>query len=334
MVGSESMARRFRILLAAVVAVALGISLGTAALAATTGKLKQYKLPTDGSNPRNITEASDGNLWFSESFSTTQTFGHNIGRITPVGDITEFPVCDFCFPGDIAQGPDGFIYFASNEGLGRMTTAGAVEFVAAPFSVGGNNLDVHGDDIWITDFNKRLLWRYDTSTSPAEFTSFSLGALSSGPTDVAVDAQGDVWFGATDSDNQDFIGELDPEAGTTTRTSVTAVPRSIDIATDGKVWFTARFTPQAVGYVDPGNGTTQVFPMDGGPEGIAAAADGSMWFTRTTGGSVAQITPDGAITNESKAIRDSEPFGITVASTGDPWSVMLSANKVATLQLQ
>jgi virginiamycin B lyase len=77
-----------------------------------------------------------------------------------------------------------------------------------------------------------------------------------------------------------------------------------------------------------------VFAVDGGPEEIAPAAGGSMWFTRTTAGNIARISPDGTITAQSKAVKGSETFGITVASDGNPWFTMMSANKIATFQLR
>jgi hypothetical protein len=59
---------------------------------------------------------------------------HTIGRITPTGEITEFPACrrqepilpeesqfGFCFPTNIVQDPNDILYFASSDpGLGRM----------------------------------------------------------------------------------------------------------------------------------------------------------------------------------------------------------------------
>jgi virginiamycin B lyase len=101
------------------------------------------------------------------------------------------------------------------------------------------------------------------------------------------------------------------------------------------VWFTERFTPQAVGRIDLDTNSVALFPTDGGPEDIAPAGpDGSMWFTRTTGGNIARISPTGEITATSKVVKGSEPFGITVAPNGDPWFTMLSADKIATLQLR
>jgi streptogramin lyase len=59
-----------------------------------------------------------------------------------------------------------------------------------------------------------------------------------------------------------------------------------------------------------------------------------MWFTRSTAGNIARITPAGVITTQSKAVKGSEPVGITVAPNGNPWFTMLSADKIATLQLR
>ena len=45
--------------------IALGAML-SAAQAAPVGKLTQFKVPTDNSQPRHIAVGSDGNLWFTE----------------------------------------------------------------------------------------------------------------------------------------------------------------------------------------------------------------------------------------------------------------------------
>jgi virginiamycin B lyase len=312
--------------------IALGVML-SAAQAAPIGMLKQYRVPTAGSSPEHITQASDGNFWFTESFVNDQNAQpHNIGRITPAGQVTEFPVCDFCFPTDIVQGSDGILYFTKNDAsLGRITTDGTVlSDIPATFSPNGNGLDAHGDDIWFADFNNHSVWRYHISADPStsDFTQFP--APNTVPLDVAVAANGIVWF--TDANGQ--IGRLDPATGGVTEIDVEGFPREINIASDGAVWFTERFS-QAVGRLDPGTNNVVLFPADGGPEDIAPAGpDGSMWFTRTTGGNIARISPTGEITATSKVVKGSEPFGITVAPNGDPWYTMMSANKIATLQLR
>src|SRR5262245_23754173 len=46
----------------------------------------EFPIPTAGAGPIGITTGPDGNLWFTEYLA------NKIGRITPSGTITEFPV--------------------------------------------------------------------------------------------------------------------------------------------------------------------------------------------------------------------------------------------------
>jgi streptogramin lyase len=323
------MSRRIGRALVMVLASGLALSVGTAALAAPVGTLKQFKVPTANSQPRSITNGSDGNRWFTEGTEFTNAPA-TIGRITPAGAVTEFPVeCNFCIITDIAQGPGDILYFTSNDAsLGSINTAGQqLPPVPLPNSGAlGGNLAVHENDVWITDFNNDSLWRYNITSGL--FTQFPVPE----PADVAVDSLGRVWFTVPLAG---AIGQLDPTTGTVTSTATgDLTPRELAIATDGQVWFTARFTPQGVGRLDPSTSLVSTFPLTAvGPEGIAASPDGTMWFTQTTKGNIANINNVGVIT-EAKTVKDSEPFGITVAPNGDPWYTMMSANKIATVQLR
>jgi streptogramin lyase len=316
------------IAIVAALAVALGATL-SAAQAAPVGTLKQFRVPTADSEPLSITNGSDGNRWFVEGNLDSVLESPAVGRITPAGDITEFPVnCSFCSLSDIVQGPNDILYYTSNDPiLGRITTMG--EFLA-PIPMPDNDvlagdLAVHGNEIWITDFNNDSLWRYNVDLG--QFTQFPVPE----PADVAVDSGGRVWFTAPLARG---IGELSPSTGAVTVTPTERVPRQLTVASDGDIWFTARFTPQGVGELDPDTNNVREFPLTNvGPEGIAASSDGSVWFTQTTKGNIARITDAGAIT-EGKVVRNSEPFGITVAPNGNPWYTMLEANKIATLQLR
>jgi hypothetical protein len=53
------------------------------------GALKQYKVPTANSQPRAVTNGSDGNRWFTEGTEFTGAPA-KIARITPAGAVTEF----------------------------------------------------------------------------------------------------------------------------------------------------------------------------------------------------------------------------------------------------
>jgi streptogramin lyase len=241
--------------------------------------------------------------------------GHNVGQITPTGQVSEFQVCDFCFPTDIVQGSDGILYFTKiDASLGRITTGGTVlPDIPATFSPNGNGLDAHGNDIWFADFSNHSVWRYDIPTDA--FTEFL--APNTVPLDVAVAVNGIVWF--TDANGQ--IGRLDPTTRVVTEIDVEGFPREINIASDGAVWFTERFAPQAVGRINPATNAVTLFPVDGGPEEIAPAADGSMWFTRSTAGNIVRMSrPPVSSRPSRRPSRAANPSGSRSPPTATPGS--------------
>jgi streptogramin lyase len=80
----------------------------------TSGVIDEFPLPTGATQPHGIAAGPDGNMWFA--------YAQGIGRITPQGSITTFPV-----PGDpygIAAGPDGYMWFTEFTGnkVGRIAT--------------------------------------------------------------------------------------------------------------------------------------------------------------------------------------------------------------------
>src|SRR5918992_1538267 len=56
--------------------------------AASLGRFKQFRIPTDNSQPRHIVLGSDGNMWFTESEIDVS----QIGRIDARGNVSEFVV--------------------------------------------------------------------------------------------------------------------------------------------------------------------------------------------------------------------------------------------------
>jgi virginiamycin B lyase len=76
--------------------------------------LTQFSIPT----PKSITAGPDGNVWFTEND------GNRIGRITPQGAITEFPLPSAnSNPWGIASGPHGTLWFTEQglDEIGRLT---------------------------------------------------------------------------------------------------------------------------------------------------------------------------------------------------------------------
>jgi streptogramin lyase len=349
--------------IAVAVVVGLAMVLGGTLSAAQAGglyKYKTYKVPTDNSQPRYLTSGSDGNLWFTEGgqvFSpgadpeTGGTFHSNIGRITPRGDVTEFPVSCDCNLDGIEQGADNALYFTSNDfgRLGRMTHDGVVDFISPRDAAGnpinyilGGSIDHHGDSLWGSNGLHGILWRYNVATG--QFNEFP---VPNSPGEVAVDANGIVWHTAPSA-----ISSFNPATGATTTTAVpddvtpggqTSSPSHIAVAADGKIWFTDRFNHSA-GYLDPSDHQVRQFPTltpDAGPQDIAAASDGSMWFAQANVGNAARITADGSITEHGKAIGDDPDSGFENAlgiavrpgAEGDSvWFTMEAANKIAALR--
>src|SRR5206468_5528722 len=91
-----------------------GLVTGAATPARAVPALKRFRdfaVPTARSGPHGLAAGPDGNLWFTE-----QT-GHNIGRITLAGIITEFTIPTVgSYSYEIADGPDGNLWFTEYYG--------------------------------------------------------------------------------------------------------------------------------------------------------------------------------------------------------------------------
>src|SRR5262249_35001296 len=88
---------------------------------ASVGNITEFSPPTSVSAPWEIVGGPDGNIWF------TELFGQKIGRITPAGVFTEFPV-PHSSPAGITAGPDGFLWFSylGTAEVDRMSTSGTI----------------------------------------------------------------------------------------------------------------------------------------------------------------------------------------------------------------
>jgi virginiamycin B lyase len=80
---------------------------------ATDGSIREYQIPSKGSEPRAIALGPDGAMWFTE-YGTD-----GIGRIDSKGSIREYSLPTGAGPYGIAGGPDGGIWF-SMQGTGQI----------------------------------------------------------------------------------------------------------------------------------------------------------------------------------------------------------------------
>jgi streptogramin lyase len=172
----------------------------------TSGDLTEYLLPTptgNNSGAGDIAVGPDGNLWFTwvtlDPAQPLATASHSVGRITPSGTITEFPVSagGGWPPGGIAAGPDGTLWFAqghANE-IGQMSTSGVLTEHPVP-TAGGFPVDVTtGSDgnVWFSEGDSSKVGRVNLVSAIPTIQSF---APTSGPVGTTVTINGTNFTGA------------------------------------------------------------------------------------------------------------------------------------------
>jgi streptogramin lyase len=155
-----------------------------------------------------LTAGPDGNLWFIES--STSVGGLAIGRITPSGAVTEFPLptgygVEY---GSLTAGPDGNLWFEEApiisgyhgstlgmiSAIGRITPSGALSQFPLP-TVGSygfqeDTLTVAPDgNLWFPDGH--VIGRI---TPSGALTQFPLPAGYDGAGSLTVGPDGNLWF--------------------------------------------------------------------------------------------------------------------------------------------
>ena len=135
-----------------------------AATPTSSGAFKLFDVPGTDST-WDIAVGKDGNLWFTEYKS------QQIGRITPQGTITEFPVPNF--PLGIAAGKDGNLWFTEtrNNKIGRITPQGAVTEFPLPGTDSGWGITAGPDgNVWFTEEPNNQIGRITPTGVVTEFS--------------------------------------------------------------------------------------------------------------------------------------------------------------------
>jgi streptogramin lyase len=156
----------------------------------------QANLPTS-SMPAGIALGTDGNMWFADQGTNSE--GQNlIGRITPSGTITEFPIPKLgADPRAVAAGADGNVWFteAGVDRIGRITSAGQITEFEVP-SVGedlkGLALGADGN-IWFTGnyLRPNIEW-IAPDGSVRELPAALVGSAL--PVAIVAGPDGNLWF--------------------------------------------------------------------------------------------------------------------------------------------
>ncbi len=274
-----------------------------------------------------ITNAPDGDLWFT-------LFDNQIGRVTPNGQVTAFPVPETTFgPARIATGPDGNLWFTylMDYQVGRITPAGQVTVFPTP---SGNHSSppediVAGSDgnLWFTETTGNKIGRITPTGQVAEFpVSLYPGTIKAGP-------DGNLWFTET-GPGTSTIGRI------TTGGQVTEFPLYGRLSNgeafdpDGNLWFTegvltaitsgrvagAAKNTDYLGRITPTGQITEI-PLSGtvASRDLILGPDGNLWFTDHDGNAIGRITSNGLVAEFAVPTSGSGPVGIVAGPDGNLW---------------
>jgi len=271
----------------------------------------EYATPTAGSGPGGIVTGPDGNLWFTENSAS------KVGRITPSGTITEFPLPSSGTPTSIVVGSDGNLWFGDNSlpGIGRITPAGAITMFPLPSTSGPADITPGPDGaLWFTDNKANQIGRITTAGS-ASF--FSIPTAGSSPAGIVKGPDNNLWF-------TEFlggkIGRITTAGLITEFLLPTGVgPGLITNGPDGNIWFTDPVSSKVGKITTAGAATMYPVASGGTPVGIAAGPDGNLWFTDNGGGLVEKITLTGTVTPFTIPTSGSGPVVITRGPDNAMW---------------
>jgi streptogramin lyase len=315
---------------------------------ACQSRITEFSLPPDPVHSPiawDVTSGPDGNLWFTELRGA-------IGRITPDGRVTEFPVAPP--PGaasagawDIAAGPDGDLWFIESDDqadwIARMTPAGAVDHFALPAGHYASAIAVGpAGDPWFVERAGRI----GHVTAGGALSEIDLPGRA--PLGITAGADGALWL--TDDVGASFVDRFDPGAagggGTDGGPALVEFPlssaaaESIVAAPDGGLWICETVfvagpreggaAPDAGGIHSAGGkmahrdaaGAVREFPTDTGSDGpadVTIGPDGNAWFTDFENSRIGRITPDGVITEFPLPHAPVYPRRITTGADGNIW---------------
>jgi streptogramin lyase len=173
-----------------------------------TGAIKEFSLPPTVA-PGSITAGSDDNLWFTETIIGPKNVNvepiRKIGRITPTGTITEFPLTVGTSPSSITTGPDGNVWFTEDlkgglsGSIARITPTGSISEFPLPASnssngIGGIPASItagHDGSLWFTDSRNNSIGRI---TPTGTISEFALPTPQSNPDQITSGRDGKIWI--------------------------------------------------------------------------------------------------------------------------------------------
>jgi virginiamycin B lyase len=289
---------------------------------APDGTVRMFPLSA-GRDPASIAIGPDGNVWFTQYAFTKITAPGSpdepagpppppgppaIGRISPDGTMTEFPLpttgnsamapygmASEVSPRGITVGPDGALWFAESSAnqIGRITTDGVI--TEYPLSTAGSENSwptgpILGSDgaLWFYETYPGKLGRIDPVTKAITERPVDLGPSTSAMDrpqfwDLETGPDGGMWF----TDQVRTIARVST-TGHLTRFGIGPEAdsvRSMVVGPDGRMWFAAQRTPGVFRMTSKG-AVTHLWTPPAAPKaweslgGMAVASDGAVWVAQ------------------------------------------------------
>jgi streptogramin lyase len=295
---------------------------------AVTGQVTEFPIPGGAASaPHGIAAGPDGNVWFTESAAP------KIGKITPAGVITDFPVAGGTAPEDIAAGPNNTLWMVDKGAnkLFKVDTTTGTSTVQTATVVSPNGIAAGPDgDIWVANQGGTVQKvKPDGSNDGGAITAVAVGNLQ----DIAKGPDNNMWV-------SDFNGGLiritTGGVATPINIGTTKNPRGVVAGPDGKVYFTETAPAPGgnkIGHVNTdGTGLQETSGLTGGasdPEGIAVGQDGNLYVAIFNGSQIGQVTPALGLTQFSSGITaNSGPRWIAKGADGNMWFTEETAGKI------
>lgn len=315
-------------------------------------KIVEFRIPASNAGLSSIVEGPDGALWFAEFLA------NKIGRITPAGQLSEFPLPNQHAPEYIVVGPDGNLWFTESlpGRIGRITPAGNLTEFQPPTPGDGYDPDIEGivpgpdGALWFTEGQgANSIGRITTSgqiriftipSPPMQRTVISddgngaHGSTETVPKElgvwgIAAGPDGNLWFTEQDANKIGRIstsGKIDEFALPATGNES---PQDIKSGPDGALWFTER-NGNKIGRITVSGQIAEfaVPTKDGSPFSLVTGPDGALWFTEVGGDKIGRMTPAGQVVEFPLPTPDGKPEGITVGPDDALWFTESGGNKI------
>lgn len=232
----------------------------------TKNVIHRYVLPNPASGPTYLATGSDKNEWFTEDAYPV------IGRITPSGVITEFPIPSGHSGLNITAGASGTLWFTEGGAIGKITTAGHVHEFPLPSGDAAEGGIARGPDgnIWYTDYFTNSIGKM---TPSGTVTEYLIPTSQAEPVEITAGPDGNLWF-TEETYSAHSVGKITP-GGTITEYGTGLETFAIAAGPDGNLYATS--AGNVVEITTAGVVTT--FPGCSGGIDIVLGPDKQMWMS-------------------------------------------------------